>query len=217
MHLTPFTATVHVPPQEIATSTLPTPISPSSLNVTPVTTTATRPKLCDLSEISSSSSFSGFSDTIINPARPIVSSSYSPRNASPHSGRPGVITNDELASLPRYHCSSDAPTSHPSYSLSRIPRPTTPTKYKPSLVSQLLPQKSFNRRSPSTNAAPVPVIQNYNAYLRSLPPSQHVFAGATPATATTATVTTVPISGTREPRLGPEPSRTSFFQSKPWK
>ena len=130
---------------------------------------------------------------------------------------PGVITNEELANLPRYHCSSGAPTSHSSSSLSRIPRPTTPTKYKPSLVSRVLAQKSFNRRSPSKPVTPTPVIQDCHAYLRSLPPSQHVFADATPATATTATVTTVPISGTREQRLRPKPGRTSFFQSKPWK
>ena len=180
MHSTPLKAPVQAPPQGIATPILPTSILPPSLDVTPVTTTATRPKIYDHSDLSSSSSFSGFSESLINRARPILSSPYSPQTASPYSGIPGVITNEELANLPRYHCSSGAPTSHSSTSLSRIPRPTTPTKYKPSLVSRVLPQKSFNRRSPSKPVTPTPVIQDYHAYLRSLPPSQHVFAGATP-------------------------------------
>ena len=135
MHSTPLKATVQAPPQEIATPILPTPIFPPSLDVTPVTTTATRPKIYDHSDLSSSSSFSGFSESLINRARPMLSSPYSPQTASPYSGMPGVITNEELASLPRYHCSSGAPASHPSSSLSRILRPTTPTKYKTSLVS----------------------------------------------------------------------------------
>ena len=217
MHSTPYKATVQAPPQGVDTPIPPTPIFPPSLDVTPVTTTATRSKIYDHSDLSSSSSFSGFSESLINRARPILSSPYSPQIASPYSGMPGVITNEELANLPRYHCSSGAPTFHSSSSLSRIPRPTTPTKYKPSLVSRVLPQKTFHRRTPSKPLTPIPVIDNYHEYLRSLPPSQHVFASATPAKATTATVTTVTISGTREQRSRPKPGRTSFFQSKPWK
>ena len=55
MHSTPLKATVQAPPLEIATSILPTPILSPSLDVPPVTTTATRPKIYDHSDLSSSS------------------------------------------------------------------------------------------------------------------------------------------------------------------
>ena len=136
MHSTSLKATNHDPPQKITTPIPLTPMLPSSLNVIPVMTTATRPKIYDHSDLSSSSSFSGFSDTIIIRARPVSSTSTSSKTASPHPGRRGVITNEDLASLPRYHCSSGAPSFYPSSSLSRIPRPPTPTKSKPSLPTQ---------------------------------------------------------------------------------
>ena len=165
-------------------------------------------------ESSSSSSFSGFSETLVNRARAIAS----PPSTNPRSN---VTPLFDLYNTPTYPSHPNAKPYYIRPPSSRIPRPTTPTLTTPPSTAINPPTTSpFSQGIPVYRPSTTPVLHTTDlaAFIRNHTVPTTGFRNThTPNTPSTVMITTTASSNRRDTRLRPKPSRTSFFHSNPWK
>ena len=101
MHSTPIKTAVLVQPQELVTPIPPEP--PTSSHKSPLTTTATRPKIYDQADLlDSSSRFSGFSEALVNRARTVLSPSPPPSTPPTRPHPPQALENSHMETMLNY-------------------------------------------------------------------------------------------------------------------
>ena len=139
----------------------------------------------------------------IDRARAVLSPIPSPPDVQPQSTRSESYLNQHLSQVPHYFPSSSSQPYYPSYEKSFIPRAPTPVRSKASTVSRILPNLPLRRSNASQTPPLLRIIPDYQAYIRSLPPSHFRVStySPDPPTQTTATVTTVSDTGSSDRRL----------------
>ena len=219
MHSTPIsshTSPSYVPsPPGLTHEPMPTlDLAPSGVDSQP---SARIPIYTPGHESSSSSSFSGFSDTLVNRARAIAS----PRPTTPRSN---VTPLFDVYNTPTYSSHPNAKPYYirppPSASPYCIPRPTTPTQITLPYMTINLPTTLLSQGIPLYRPSTTPVIHTTDlaAFIRNHTVPTTGFRNTnTPTTPSTVTITTSASSNRRDTRLQPKRSRTTFFSSKPWK
>ena len=118
-------------------------------------------------DLDSSPSFSGFSEDTIDRARAVLSPIFSPPEIQPQSTRSESYLNQQ----PHYFNSSSWKPHYPWYEKPFIPHAPTFVRSKTSTASRILPNLSLRRSNASQTPPPLRIIPDYQAYIRSLPPS----------------------------------------------